>query len=535
MSPKKYIFKNQSTSRIVSPENFDELAEIIDSKSWLTMMTLASLIYLILIWSIFGKIPVNITGKGILIYPRQVNKLESPIRGQIEQIKVNDGDCVEKDEVIAMIEPSDIKQQLKQKQNQLIQLQSQDDQADSLQQQQTHLQNQTIAQQKASKQQQLETYQALIPLLKDQGIDTITQQKNTIQERLKNLQHITPELKQKGLENLKKQRLSLQQQYQSAQQILPTLKNRWEKRHLLLMEGALSEDQVLQSEQDYRQILQTIPQLQAQLQELEVKQTQIQQQYLDHLGTISEYQAQLKEIELKETEAQQKYQENLINITQINAELKDLDRQQQQLSQTTFQDQSLRDNQIQETQHNIARLQKQYDDNREIKSPVAGCILELTLSQGEVIETGRRIGSISLNQNSIEMIGVTYFSIGEGKKIEPRMKAQITPDTVKRQRFGGIVGTVTEVSPFPITKEAASKIVGNPEIVEELGKQGALIEVKIKLEPNQANFSGYQWSSSSGPQLLITQGTTTMVRVSVEKRRPITFVLPFLRKWTGIY
>ena len=140
-----------------------------------------------------------------------------------------------------------------------------------------------------------------------------------------------------------------------------------------------------------------------------------------------------------------------------------------------------------------------------------------------------------MNHNSTQMIGITYFSIGDGKKIKPGMKVKITPNTVKRERFGGIVGTVTEVSTFPITKEAASNMVGNPEIVEQLAQKGGLIEVKSILEANEANFSGYEWSSSSGPKLTMTPGTTTMVRTTVEERRPITFILPILRELSGIY
>jgi HlyD family secretion protein len=534
MRQKKERLTSQFPSRIASPESFDELAEIVDSKNWLTIITFVSFISLIMTWSIFAKLPVHVIGKGILIYPRKVTNLESPIRGKIEQVKVSEGVCIKKNQLIAIIEPSDIKQQLNQEKEKLIQLQSQNSQVNFLQQQQTILQAQTIKQQKTSKQKQLETIQSLTPLLKDQEMDSLIKQELSLRQKLRNLQKINPELKQKELENITEQRISLNQKYEDAKRILPTLKKRWEKRNLLLKDGALSEDQVLESEQEYRQVLQSISQLEADLQELELKEAKTQQQYSTNLNTISEYQAQLTELSLKKTQSKQQYQNNLSNVIQTKAELKDLERQQQELFQLTFQDKIIRENKIQETQHNIARLQKQYNDNREIKSPLTGCILELNLSKGGVIEIGKRIGSISLN-DSLTMIGVGYFSIGEGKKIELGMKAQVTPDNVKRERFGGIIGTVKEVSPFPITKEAASKIIGNSEIVENLEEKGALIEVKIDLETSQSNVSGYQWSSSSGPQFKITEGTTSAIRINVEKRRPITFILPILREWTGIY
>lgn len=121
-------------------------------------------------------------------------------------------------------------------------------------------------------------------------------------------------------------------------------------------------------------------------------------------------------------------------------------------------------------------------------------------------------------------------------KIQPGMTLQITPETVKRERFGGIVGTVMNVSSFPITKEAAANVVGNPDVVQGLvSDKAGLIQVYADLKFDSATFTGYQWSSSKGPQLKISPGTTTTVRVKVEERAPITFVLPILRSNSGVY
>ena len=117
------------------------------------------------------------------------------------------------------------------------------------------------------------------------------------------------------------------------------------------------------------------------------------------------------------------------------------------------------------------------------------------------------------------------------------MPIQITPQTIKRERFGGIVGTVANVSTFPITTESAANIVGNPEVVKGLiaDKPEGVIQVFAELKPDAATSSGYQWSSSKGPNLKITSGTTTTVRVTVEERAPISFVLPILRSTSGFF
>lgn len=97
------------------------------------------------------------------------------------------------------------------------------------------------------------------------------------------------------------------------------------------------------------------------------------------------------------------------------------------------------------------------------------------------------------------------------------------------------MGKVTEVSPFPVTYKGASSVVGNPEVVKNImGEAGGKIEAIAKLELDSNTGSGYKWSSSKGPQLEMSAGTTTTVRVTIEERAPITFVLPILREWSGV-
>ena len=65
--------------------------------------------------------------------------------------------------------------------------------------------------------------------------------------------------------------------------------------------------------------------------------------------------------------------------------------------------------------------------------------------------------------------------------------------------------------------------------------QGPQLAVFAELQPDTSTFSGFRWSSSKGPQMKMSPGTTTSVRVTVEEQAPITFVLPILKSWSGIY
>jgi HlyD family secretion protein len=106
---------------------------------------------------------------------------------------------------------------------------------------------------------------------------------------------------------------------------------------------------------------------------------------------------------------------------------------------------------------------------------------------------------------------------------------------IKRERYGGILGKVTEVSPFSVTTEDIATIVGNPELAQSLSGQQPRIQVIAELESDSNNINnGYKWSSSKGPVLELSGGTTAQIQIQVGERRPISYVIPILRSLTGL-
>ena len=475
---KKKIFRQQALDRLSSPERLDKLMQVVSPKDWLPLGGLAIFGVLGVLWSVFGAIPIAVTGKGVLINPRRVVQFQSPITGELRSLNVKDGQCVKKDDILGIIDPSDKKQQLQQQGDKLAQLKQQVQKTALLRQQRTQLETEAIIAERTSFKQRLQDTQKLTPRINDEGLNSISQQRRSLQERLKDAQELTPILQQ---------RVAKQRQLQK--------------------QGAISEEQDLQAETKYRQTRQN----------------------------ISEIQAQLQQLQVQETELQQKYLENLNNITQINAELEKLNTRSKQIEQNNLEAANTEKNQMQEVQQAIARLQKEVADNSIIKSPHTGCIVEITATVGQYLSPGTRLGTLQTSGQASDMASVAYFTVKDGKQIKPGMQILITPDTVKRARFGGIVGEITKVSSFPVTSEGASSVVGNPEIVQKLmDREGGKIEAIAQLKLDSKTFSGYKWSSSQGPQLEISSGTTTTVRVTVEERSPITFVLPILKEWSGL-
>ena len=70
------LFRQKSLESLSSPERLDQLMYVADAKSWLPLSALGALALVVLVWSIFGKIPVTVSGQGIIVFPRRVVSLQ---------------------------------------------------------------------------------------------------------------------------------------------------------------------------------------------------------------------------------------------------------------------------------------------------------------------------------------------------------------------------------------------------------------------------------------------------------------------------
>lgn len=472
------LFRKQALEHSSSPERLDQLMQVVSPMKWLPLAALGTLVVAAVTWSVYGRIPITVNGQGVLVYPSKVVGLQSPISGQLRSVNIHVGDLVKKGQILASIDQTELQKQLLQQRGKLAELESINHNAISLQGQRSTLELRAMQQQRSSLEQRLLQAQSLTPIIREKDINAISFGRQNLQQRLR-----------------------------EAKVLAPTLKDRLYRRQFLQKQGAISSDTVLEA----------------------------QQTYLDGIKKIADLEDQLKQLDINQVQAEKSYRDNLGQIADIKTQLKELDSKEKSLAEQNFQSSINRQNEIHDLKRSIAILERQIKDNSQIKSNYTGRILELAVTPGQVMAPGTRLGNIDAQEPKAKLAGVMYFPVSEGKKIQKGMKLQITPTTVKRERFGGIVGTITNISPFPVTKEAASGVVGNPEILEGVLSQGPHIQVFALLQKDTSTFSGYQWSSSKGPSMVISPGTTTTVRVTVDEQAPITFVLPILKSWSGIY
>lgn len=192
-----------------------------------------------------------------------------------------------------------------------------------------------------------------------------------------------------------------------------------------------------------------------------------------------------------------------------------------------------RQQQILEQSLRIRELQTKYDQEGVIRSSHEGRVTEVVVSRGNFVQPGKTILRIESLHGTYE--AVVYVPAIEGKKVKEGMTVRLAPSIVKPEEFGYLMAQVAWVSPFPVTREyLMSELGSNEHLVNSLLENGTAVELVARLQPDPATPSGFRWSSSRGPNLKLESGTLCQSSVVLERVRPISLLVPFIKKQLGL-
>jgi len=179
---------------------------------------------------------------------------------------------------------------------------------------------------------------------------------------------------------------------------------------------------------------------------------------------------------------------------------------------------------VADLQRKVETLQDKLKRNEELITPYSGTIVEFKVNAGEVIEVGSDLFSLlpggvgsSKGSHTVDLVAKLYVKPNDGKKIHPGMRAQISPSTIKREEFGFMEGTVTNVAAIPSTEEGMQRTLKNRQLVQDLSSGGVPFEVSVALTLDPNSASGFKWSSSNGPDTDINPGTLVEGKITVRE------------------
>lgn len=168
----------------------------------------------------------------------------------------------------------------------------------------------------------------------------------------------------------------------------------------------------------------------------------------------------------------------------------------------------------------------------EVRSPYDGRIVELKINPGDVVtKTMALAGMLPLGSDEGGSLRAVLFSPpSDGKKVRPGMDVQIEPSTVRKEEFGFIIGKVVEVAEIPSTSQGMMRVLKNSRLVDALSGRSAPFQIVVELQRSDKTPSGFQWSSSTGPKILINSGTPCSAEVAVRYQRLISLAIPAMEQ-----
>jgi HlyD family secretion protein len=332
---------------------------------------------------------------------------------------------------------------------------------------------------------------------------------------------------------------------------------------LVEVDHEVSEDQVV-ARIDKHEIRAEIDELTSQLEELE-------SQYLEHLQfdeREEEAQAHLEKADIdrldqtmvfaRERVARLHVQKDIVrglvakgNMTEIDLqkiaeEIEDAEMEQEkarleieqvkarnrEASIQREREQMKREFQIRELRGRVAVLQHRHDRESQVVSKFAGTVVEIRAAAQTAVNVGDPILLVQpVDSTSQQLEAILYVSAGTGKRVLENMEVYISPSTVKREEHGSMRGIVRFISDVPTGESAMMAVLKDKQMVDKFIQQIGLPRMAmVELITDDDTTSGYAWTSSGGPGVKISAGTLCSGTVTVETQRPISLVIPTIKK-----
>lgn len=183
------------------------------------------------------------------------------------------------------------------------------------------------------------------------------------------------------------------------------------------------------------------------------------------------------------------------------------------------------------TKADVEQLDLQLSVFGKVTAPADGTLVEWKAPFGVYTPAGTRVASIASGERRLEFM--LYVPPAQGKRVSAGMPVHIELGGMEKEQWGTLVGHVVSVSGFPATREGMQAVLQNDTLVSRFSKDGAPFAVIVALKPDAASPSGYLWAGGTGALSALTAGTTGAARVTIDSRKPVSYLLPLIRKALG--
>lgn len=164
-------------------------------------------------------------------------------------------------------------------------------------------------------------------------------------------------------------------------------------------------------------------------------------------------------------------------------------------------------------------------------TPYSGTVVALQAYPGQYVSAGAPLMTVEPLDQPLE--ATLYLPVEIGKSVRVGQEVQVMPADASVDEYGFIPGRVIYVSNLPSTPEGMQAVLQNDFLVQRFSAAGPVMRVIASLQRDPHTVSGYAWSSSDGPAIRISAGTTCSASIVLSRSAPITYAFPSLQRILG--
>jgi HlyD family secretion protein len=177
----------------------------------------------------------------------------------------------------------------------------------------------------------------------------------------------------------------------------------------------------------------------------------------------------------------------------------------------------------------LAETEVETSTTARVTAPVAGRVVEIKANVGSVVSAGQAIVSIETGRTGLELLA--FVPSRTAREVRPGMVVRISPVGTRKEEQGELLGTVTEISAFPVSAVGLRALLQNETLADSLSRQGSPHVARITLIERPGG--GYQWTSARGDDVALSSGALAGLEVVVSLHRPINLIVPTVRRFLG--
>lgn len=568
------IYRKSAIEKLSSPEQLDEMITIIPPSFWVASVSALTILFAVLIWSIFSRIPVKLSTEGIYMDREGVHAVYSETQGVVEELCVKEGDKVSKGDVLVRLSTREIDKKLAEAQERVqkvesVTLQSTGDEVIEENKELLNMKSQLLTLEDT-----LSSTEKMLALRQNE-LASQRDKTNAAQDKMQSARNLYYQWMNTGSNT--SERLSLD----SAQTELNRVRNDYDtakatlenfnaknnenieylKGKMLRLENDLielreagaeeeairkAEEAIFSAKLEYDTINDQKAQYERTYEEWSEKLKAAEDNYYNRTFNYINAENTMLHSQTYESQLTDDYNVALNNYNTELSKLRSLEDATAQLTVQLSADELGTTNKYEalKVQFDAQRssaldgLKKQIEDYKKqiekssLKSSLDGYVISMDLVQGSAVTDGTPVCTVSNEPPSSknEEMVILYAQASEGKKIKPGMKVMVYPGTVNKQEYGHMEAQVKQVSLYIASTGEVTNQLGENTLVQKFLKQGPIVSAACELRTDENTVSGYYWSSKKGASVDLDAGTLVTADVVTEEKAPITMLLPMIKE-----